>query len=83
MPELIETREAGRLSLRWRTPGDLPFPVPVEVQVGDRVERLAMAKGSGSLAVPADAHVVVDPMSRLLRRAVAIEQYQVWRRRPS
>ena len=82
LPELIETRApaAGgdRLTLRWKTPGDLPFPMPVDVQVGDRTERLAMTDGSGTLSVPAGAHVVIDPWARVLRRSVAIEQAQAW-----
>jgi aminopeptidase N len=79
LPELIETRTPGRIALRWQVPAGLPFPMPVEVQVGDRVERLAMADGTGSLAVPADAHVVVDPHARILRRSVAMEELQAWR----
>ena len=82
LPELIEARDVGRLALRWKAPGGQPFPMPVEVQVGDRIERVAMTDGSGSIAVPADTHVVIDPWSRLLRRSVAIEQTQAWRARP-
>ena len=82
LPELIETRAGDRLMLRWKVPANLPFPMPVEVQVGDRIERLAMADGTGTLIVRTDAHVVVDPWSRLLRRSIAIEQTQAWRARP-
>ena len=81
LPDLVETRVGDRLDLRWRLPGGLPFPMPVEVQVDDRVERMAMAGGGGSVVVPPGAHVVVDPWSRLLRRSVAIEQVQAWRAR--
>ena len=77
LPELIETRTGDRLSLRWKTA--TAFPMPVEVQVGDRTERVAMTGGNGALTVPAEAHVVVDPWSRILRRSVAIEQTQAWR----
>ena len=41
--------------------------------------KLAMAGGSETISVPAGAHVVIDPMAKLLRRSVAIEQYQAWR----
>ncbi|WP_425231163.1 M1 family metallopeptidase [Sphingomonas sp.] len=82
LPDLVEAQADGRMTLRWRAPGDRPFPMPVEVQVGDRVERLAMADGSGALTVPDGAHVVIDPWSRLLRRSIAIEELQAWRARP-
>ncbi|MFV0625515.1 M1 family metallopeptidase [Sphingomonas sp. ac-8] len=76
LPELVETREGDRLTLRWKTPNDRPFPMPVEVQVDGRVVTVPMQEGTGSLAVPADAHVVLDPMARILRRSEAIERYQ-------
>jgi aminopeptidase N len=76
LPELVETREGDQLRLRWETPNDRPFPMPVEVQVDDRVVAVAMAGNQGSLTVPANAHVIVDPMARILRRSEAIERYQ-------
>ena len=79
LPELVERREGDRLVLAWKAPGGLPFPMPVEVQVGERVERLAMAGGTGALTVPPGAHVVVDPWAKVLRRSAAIEETQAWR----
>jgi aminopeptidase N len=76
LPELVQTREGDQLRLRWKTPNDRPFPMPVEVQVDDRVVPVPMAGSQGSVTVPADAHVVLDPMARLLRRSEAIERYQ-------
>ncbi|ATY30784.1 M1 family metallopeptidase [Sphingomonas psychrotolerans] len=76
LPELLQTREGGRLTLRWKTPRDKPFPLPVEVQIDGKVETLAMTGGTGSIAVPADAHVVIDPASRILKRSEAVEAAQ-------
>ena len=76
LPELLQTREDGRLTLKWKTPKDTPFPLPVEVQIDGKVETVAMTGGTGSIAVPADAHVVVDPASRILRRSEAVEAAQ-------
>lgn len=76
LPELLEAREGGRLTLRWKAPGDKPFPMPVEVQVDGTVRTLAMAGGSETIAIPAAAHVVIDPMARILRRSEAIEAMQ-------
>jgi len=78
LPELVETRRGDTLALQWRTPGDKPFPMPVEVQIGfgGPVQTVAMTGGEATIAVPADAHVVVDPMARILRRSTAIEAVQ-------
>ena len=76
LPELIETREGNRLTLAWKAPNGRPFPMPVEVEVDGRITRLAMTGGRDTLAVPSTAHVVIDPMARVLRRSPAIEAMQ-------
>ena len=78
LPDLVEERRGGTLALRWIAPGGGAFPLPVEVAVDGRVARVEMTGGRGTLAVPAGAHVVVDPQARLLRRAAAVEAYQAW-----
>ena len=78
LPELIERRDARGLSLGWRAPGGGPFPMPVEVSVDGRVVRLAMTGGRDFLPARADAHLVVDPMARVLKRSIAVEEYQAW-----
>jgi len=79
LPELIETRAGGTLTLTWQAPAGLPFPMPVEVQIDGQVQRLAMTGGTGSIAVAPGAHVVIDPDSRILKRSRAVEEYQAWR----
>lgn len=76
LPDLIETRDGGRLTLQWKTPRNKPFPMPIEVEVDGKVTRLAMTGGRDTLAVPDTAHVVIDPMARILRRSPAIEAVQ-------
>ncbi|MDR7920473.1 hypothetical protein, partial [Escherichia coli] len=56
-----------------------PFPMPVEVQVGDRLVTLAMAGGSDTIDLPAGAHYVVDPWSKILKRSADIDAFQAWR----
>ena len=79
LPELLETREGNRLTLAWKVPGGAPFPLPVEVQVNGDVQRIAMTDGTATIDLPANAHVVVDPMARLLKRSLAIEAMQAQR----
>ncbi|WP_174291436.1 M1 family metallopeptidase [Sphingomonas bacterium] len=78
LPDLIQTRTAGGLQLRWQAPGGKPFPLPVEVSVNGRIVRVAMTGGRGFVAAPAAARVLVDPMARVLRRSVAVEELQAW-----
>lgn len=79
LPELVAERDASGLNLRWKTPDDLPFPVPVEVRVGGvdgKVQTVAMDNGRGRLALRAGETYTLDPASRLLRALPHIVEYQ-------
>jgi hypothetical protein len=75
---LVEQRQGDTLTLRWRVPQNLPFPMPVEVQVGDTLHVLPMTHGEGTLQVPADALVILDPHSKLLRDLPQVTEFQQW-----
>lgn len=81
LPALVEQRQGNTLSLRWRTPHDLPFPMPVEVQVNGALHVLPMTHGEGTLDVPPDALVTIDPHSKLLRDLPQVTEYQEWEKR--
>jgi aminopeptidase N len=67
----IEHGEAERtMELRWQVPGDLPFPMPVEVLLGERTARVDMTDGTGELQVPAGVEPVIDPGNWVLRAAI-------------
>ena len=76
LPELLATRDADGLSLHWKTAGDKPFPMPVQVRVGDKVLDVAMTGGRGHLDLPAGATYTLDPHSRVLRELPHIAEFQ-------
>jgi aminopeptidase N len=80
LPALEVKREGDTVSLHWKVPHDKPFPMPVEVQVGDTVQTLPMVDGYGSVKAPAGALVVVDPRSKVLRELPHIGEYQRWKK---
>jgi aminopeptidase N len=80
LPELEVTRQGDTLTLHWKAPQDKPFPMPVEVQVGNELHTVPMSNGSGTLTVPAGSLAIVDPHSKLLRAMPHIEAYQDWKR---
>jgi aminopeptidase N len=82
LPELVETRSGDTLTLTWKAPDGLPFPMPVEVQADGKVQRLTMAGGTGTITIAPDAHVVVDPAARVLKRSKALEAYKIWKATP-
>lgn len=78
LPELQATRNGNTLQLAWKTEKNTPFPMPVEVKVGERVLRLPMTDGRGSLEVPEGMAYTLDPHSKVLRREQHIERFQEW-----
>ena len=76
LPELLAARAGGSLNLDWKTQGGKPFPMPVEVRIGARLETVEMKDGKGSIALPDGATYTLDPHSKLLRRARHIEEFQ-------
>ena len=78
LPDLIQTRSGDTLTLEWKAPDGLPFPMPVEVQVDGKIERLPMIGGHGTIKITPNAHVVLDPQARILKRSRAVEDYQAW-----
>jgi aminopeptidase N len=79
LPRLTAANEGGILKLDWHTPDDLPFPMPVEVRVGERIVIVPMTSRHGELELPAQADITIDPHSKLLRQSDAIEQYREWK----
>ncbi len=67
LPELVVERANGALVLRWQTPGDLRFPMPVPVSVDGKSKRVEMLEGRGSLKVGASQKVEIDPQGWVLK----------------
>lgn len=76
LPQLIATRNGEKLELRWKTAGDKPFPMPVQVRVGDKVVDVSMRGGQGSVALPAGESYTLDPHSKVLRELPHIVAFQ-------
>ena len=79
LPRLVETREGGTLNLQWKAPNGRPFALPIEVSIDGKVTLLAMTGGKDTIAVAPNAHVVVDPWSKVLRQSDTVDALQAWR----
>lgn len=67
LPDLRVKRDAGTLKLRWEAPDDLPFPMPVEVDVDGERRLVEVGNGMVEIRVPASARVTIDPDDWVLR----------------
>jgi aminopeptidase N len=76
LPELVEERSGDKLTLRWKLKDGGAFPMPIEVRVNERIEKLPMSDGVGVVTVPPHAMVTIDPMSRVLRQQPWIDAWK-------
>jgi aminopeptidase N len=67
LPKLIVENSGHQLSLRWDVPEELPFPMPVEVQMGNVTKRYELPDGKVTLPIQSGEKVVVDPQGWLLK----------------
>ncbi|QQS42712.1 MAG: M1 family metallopeptidase [Acidobacteriota bacterium] len=70
VPELVEERSGSTLKLAWKTPKGLPFAMPVPVRIAGKTTRVSMEGGSGSVTLPANASVEVDPEGWVFRKSL-------------
>lgn len=66
LPKLITEVTGNTLNLRWETPNNLPFPMPVEVEIGGKLQRVAMPGGKGSITFTGAAPKI-DPNGWILK----------------
>ncbi len=67
LPKLVSEVKDGSLQLRWETPKDLPFPMPVEVQIGDKVQKVEMKNNHAVVPLHGATEFKLDPNDRILR----------------
>lgn len=61
LPRLEANEKDGKLHLRWVTPKELPFPMPVEVKIGTQVKRVVMPNGEATITLNDGESWEVDP----------------------
>lgn len=67
LPKLHHEISAGVLHLRWESPGNLPFPMPVEIEVGGQRRRIELPDGRAEVKLGSASSAEVDPDQWLLR----------------
>ena len=67
LPRLVSETRGNDLVLRWEVPENLPFPMPIEVQIGNSVKRFEMSSGEISIPPGSVETVRVDPQNWILK----------------
>jgi len=66
LPKLIAERDGNQLKLRWNVPDGLPFPMPVDVEIGNSTKRYEMPGGSATVPIEPGQSFVVVPQNWIL-----------------
>jgi aminopeptidase N len=67
LPKLITETRGDQMTLRWDTPENLPFPMPIEIQLGNSIKRYETSRGAVVVPVASGQNVTVDPQNWILR----------------
>jgi aminopeptidase N len=67
LPKLVTEKTNDHLTLHWDSPDGLPFPMPVEVKVGDTTKRYELRTGTVTIPIAAGQNVVIDPDGWILK----------------
>jgi aminopeptidase N len=71
LPKLKVETKPNQLVLRWETPNNMPFPMPVEVKIAGQTKRVEMANNTGTVPLPQDAKYEIDPNGWLLMQLLS------------
>ncbi len=66
LPKLISETTGNAVSLRWETPNNLPFPMPIDVEINGKTQRVQMRDGKATVSFTGTAPVV-DPKGWVLK----------------
>lgn len=66
LPTLISKAEKNKLTLQWQTPDNLPFPMPVEIKIGEKVQKVDLSQGKTVVKIPKNAAAEIDPDNWIL-----------------
>jgi aminopeptidase N len=67
LPELVQTRTKNKLVLKWQTPEDLPFPMPISLSINGETAIYTTLDKQIILDVSQQDHVIIDPQMQVLR----------------
>ncbi|HEV8592390.1 MAG TPA: M1 family aminopeptidase, partial [Pyrinomonadaceae bacterium] len=66
LPKLVNEVSGNILNLHWETPNNMPFPMPVNVEIDGRTQRVEMKDGKGSVNFSGTTPVI-DPKGLVLK----------------
>jgi aminopeptidase N len=71
LPKLDVERKNGKLFLKWETPNNMPFPMPIDVEVNGKIQRVAVPAGARPIEVVGTSTAAkIDPKGWVFRAGI-------------
>jgi aminopeptidase N len=67
LPKLVKQTVNGNTDLRWETPNNLPFPMPIDVAFNGKTQRIEMKNSKAFFPAQANIKVEIDPNGWVLK----------------
>lgn len=69
LPKLVVEPSNGRTNLQWETPNNMPFPMPIDIEIGGKIQRHEMKDGKATLSLSGSEPAVpkIDPKGWVLK----------------
>ncbi|MDQ6785305.1 MAG: M1 family metallopeptidase [Acidobacteriota bacterium] len=67
LPRIVSQVNGNQMTLHWETPENLPFPMPIDVEVGGKMQRVEMKNGAGVVDFDGKNAPLIDPKSLILK----------------
>ena len=58
LPKLVNEVSGNTVNLSWETPNNMPFPMPIDVEIDGKAQRIEMKDGKGSISFTGTAPVI-------------------------
>ncbi|HTK37412.1 MAG TPA: M1 family metallopeptidase, partial [Pyrinomonadaceae bacterium] len=66
LPKLVSEVNGNTMTLHWETPNNMPFPMPIDVEVNGKTQRIEMKDGKSTVKFTETAPVI-DPKGWVLK----------------
>jgi aminopeptidase N len=67
LPKLVTEINGDRMDVRWETPNNMPFPMPVDIEENGKIRRLNMPDGKAVVYFKGGVAPVLDPKGWILK----------------
>ncbi len=68
LPELFVSKSTDKIDLRWETPNNMPFSMPVDVEINGVRKRITLKDGNASFSIKPSDVVEVDKEGWVLKK---------------